>query len=81
MRNLGEILRDINAKDLVAGAEKFSDLNIFITLDNDWLENHIEDQKDTEGILSGHVVAIKDNINVKGLTQTCGSKFLSNYVS
>ena len=74
-------MRDINAKDLVAGAEKFSDLNIFITLDNDWLENHIEDQKDTEGILSGHVVAIKDNINVKGLTQTCGSKFLSNYVS
>jgi len=33
------------------------------------------------GLLSGKVIAVKSNINVKGLHASCGSRVLENYVS
>ncbi len=50
--------------------------NIFTTLDRKWLERHIENQKDKPGLLSGRLIAIKDNFNVEGLPVSCGSAFL-----
>jgi len=58
-----------------------TDNRVFITLDRKWLFKHIDEQSDIDGPLSGKIIAVKDNINVKGLPTTCGSRILSSYVS
>jgi len=70
---------DLNS--LLGKAEELSHLNIFTHLDRDWLEHHCEAQSGVQGPLSGKAVAVKDNINVRGLAQSCGSAFLRSYVS
>lgn len=49
-----------------------TDLNIYITEEARTSE--------TEGILSGRDVAVKDNLAVQGMRTTCGSKMLKDYV-
>ena len=71
----------MNAENLISAADELKGLNMFTTLDRKWLENHIKDQQDNEGKLSGCIIAIKDNINVMGLPQTCASQFLKPYKS
>jgi aspartyl-tRNA(Asn)/glutamyl-tRNA(Gln) amidotransferase subunit A len=54
-------------------------IKAFISINKD-IENEIEKQK-TIKPLNGMVFAIKDNINVKGMETTCGSKILKEYIS
>ncbi len=58
-----------------------SDNPVFITLDKNWLHKHIGEQIKIQGPLSGKIIAVKDNINVKGLPTTCGSRILQSYKS
>lgn len=57
------------------------DLNIMTQVDEKYLEKHAASQAEIKGSLSGKLIAIKDNINVKGLRTSCGSKFLKNYIA
>ncbi len=54
-------------------------IGAFISI-NENIENEFEKQKNVKP-LNGMVFAIKDNINVKGMETTCGSKILKGYVS
>ncbi len=74
---LDELYRDIEN----------SSLNAYITLMKEYaykqaekIEKNIKDKK-SYGKLLGVPIAIKDNINIKGVKTTCGSKILSNFVS
>lgn len=57
------------------------DLNIMTQVDEAWLKAHAKEQAGVKGSLSGQLIAIKDNINVKGLANSCGSEFLKNYIA
>jgi aspartyl-tRNA(Asn)/glutamyl-tRNA(Gln) amidotransferase subunit A len=57
------------------------DLNIMTKVDETWLSAHEKEQSVITGPLSGKLIAIKDNINVTGLPNTCGSEFLKNYIA
>ncbi|MFA6618101.1 MAG: Asp-tRNA(Asn)/Glu-tRNA(Gln) amidotransferase subunit GatA [Candidatus Neomarinimicrobiota bacterium] len=57
------------------------DLNIMTQVDEKWLEKHAASQAEIKGSLSGKLIAIKDNINVKGLQNSCASEFLKNYIA
>ncbi|MDZ7822100.1 MAG: Asp-tRNA(Asn)/Glu-tRNA(Gln) amidotransferase subunit GatA [Candidatus Marinimicrobia bacterium] len=67
--------------DFIRKYESTRDLNIMVTVDSSWLEDHVRKQSSVKGPLSGKTVVVKDNINVRGLPCTCGSMFLKNYVS
>lgn len=54
---------------------------VFITLDRDWLWKHVKEQSGIQGPLSDKIIAVKDNINVRGLPNTCGSRILENFIS
>lgn len=56
-------------------------LNIMTQVDETWLKVHANEQAKVNGSLSGKLIAIKDNINVKGLANSCGSEFLKNYIA
>jgi aspartyl-tRNA(Asn)/glutamyl-tRNA(Gln) amidotransferase subunit A len=61
-------------------------LNAFISIlgDRALAKAKVVDEKlkqSRAGKLAGLIVAIKDNINIKGEKTTCGSKILSNFVS
>ncbi len=61
---------------------KKNELNTFITFDEEYIDKQIEELKDKDDLpLYGLPVGIKDNIAVKGLKLTCGSKMLKDYVS
>jgi aspartyl-tRNA(Asn)/glutamyl-tRNA(Gln) amidotransferase subunit A len=60
---------------------KKEDLNIMTTVDADRLQREYAEQRDNQGPLAGKLIVIKDNINVKGLPCSCGSRFLKNYIS
>lgn len=81
-----ESLRDYY-NDLDKLIESKKDLNVFITYDKSFvdeqIEKLIEKAKNNEnlGKMFGVAVSVKDNINVKDLKMTCGSKMLEDYVS
>ena len=68
-------------KDFLNKYKDTKDLNIMTQVDETWLNDHFEKQKSINGSLSGKLIAIKDNINVKGLPNSCGSEFLKNYIA
>ena len=73
--------------DLDKLIESKKDLNVFITYDKSFVDQQveklIEKSKNNEklGKMFGVAVSVKDNINVKDLKMTCGSKMLEDYVS
>lgn len=56
-------------------------LNTMITVDEAALRREYESQKSRRGLLSEKLIIVKDNINVKGLPCSCGSRFLENYIA
>lgn len=78
--------KKIKPKDLVIEAferiEKEKDLNAFITLDKEGALNRAEALEHVEptSMLYGIPIAIKDNINTKGLRTTCASRMLENFI-
>lgn len=81
-----ESLKDFY-NDLDKLIESKKDLNVFITYDKSFVDQQveklIEKAKNNEklGKMFGVAVSVKDNINVKDLKMTCGSKMLEDYVS
>ena len=83
---------EVSAKSLVEKSlsiinEKNGEINAFITICGDSARQTAEnldklsaDEK-KKLPLCGIPVALKDNINVKGVRMTCGSKMLENYIS
>ncbi|MDZ7795953.1 MAG: Asp-tRNA(Asn)/Glu-tRNA(Gln) amidotransferase subunit GatA [Candidatus Marinimicrobia bacterium] len=67
--------------DFLQRHHETQDLNMMITVDSPWLVDHAKKQLSVQGPLSHKLIAVKDNINVKGLPTTCGSAFLSHYIS
>jgi aspartyl-tRNA(Asn)/glutamyl-tRNA(Gln) amidotransferase subunit A len=65
--------------------ERDGEINAFIELNpNVLMEAREVDKKIKKGRagkLAGLVIAVKSNINVRGLRATCGSKTLENYVA
>ncbi|MFP3945676.1 MAG: Asp-tRNA(Asn)/Glu-tRNA(Gln) amidotransferase subunit GatA [Archaeoglobaceae archaeon] len=80
-----EKLETERASDLISNLldkVKSSDLNSYITLNE---QNALElaekyDKGNLKGKLAGVPVAVKDNITTRGLTTTCASRILHNYV-
>jgi len=68
-------------QDFLKKYNETHNLNIMTTVDEPWLNEHAAIQANVQGTLSGKLIAIKDNINVKGLPNTCGSNFLKNYIA
>lgn len=71
----------VSLQSLKEKAEQARIYNIFTQFDPSWLSIHIEEQAGIDGPLSGKVIAIKDNINVRGLNASCGSAMLKDYRS
>ena len=87
IRELHELLVSgkIKPKDLVLEAiDKLenSDLNAFITVCKDEALKRAEELEnaDKSSMLYGIPIAIKDNINTKGIRTTCASHMLENFV-
>ncbi|WP_300409825.1 Asp-tRNA(Asn)/Glu-tRNA(Gln) amidotransferase subunit GatA [Lagierella sp.] len=68
-------------EELIKKIKDSSDLNIFITFDEQDVKSQIEELKNkkNKGRLYGVPVTLKDNISYKGLRMTCGSKALENF--
>ncbi|MDU7299304.1 MAG: amidase, partial [Finegoldia magna] len=81
-----ESLRDYYS-DLDKLIESKKDLNVFITYDKSFVNQQVEkliekaNKNENLGKMFGIAVSVKDNINVKDLKMTCGSKMLEDYVS
>jgi len=57
-------------------------LNIFLHVNENVLEEAKKlDEKKEKGRLYGYIIAVKSNINVKGMITNCASKVLENYVA
>jgi len=60
--------------------QKGKKINAFLQINPNVLQEAKEiDSKKKKGRLNGMVIAVKSNINVLGLTASCGSKTLENY--
>ncbi|SVE40602.1 uncharacterized protein METZ01_LOCUS493456, partial [marine metagenome] len=57
-----------------------SNLNCFTYNLSDFARSYL-DSDDKKGKLAGKLIAVKDNINIKGYPTTCVSKILNNYKS
>ncbi|NOZ57968.1 MAG: Asp-tRNA(Asn)/Glu-tRNA(Gln) amidotransferase subunit GatA [Euryarchaeota archaeon] len=75
--NVARYLEAIEARDGEVNA--FIELNPHAEQEARRVDERIEEGK--AGKLAGLVVAVKSNINVRGLRATCASKTLENYVS
>lgn len=87
IKELHELLVEekVTPKDLVLEAFErieHSDYNAFITLDKEGALKRCDELKeqDKSSMLYGIPIAIKDNINTKGLRTTCASHMLENYI-
>lgn len=64
--------------------EENNDLNSFITLNKseaiDYARKLGNEEVETDNLLWGIPIAIKDNISTKGIRTTCASRMLENYV-
>ena len=87
IRELHELLVSgkVKPKDLVLEAInklESSDLNAFITICKDEALKRAEELEsaDKSSMLYGIPIAIKDNINTKGIRTTCASHMLENFV-
>ncbi len=73
-------------REILSVTEKREEtVNAYITLSNDiMVQAEAADKAIAEGKsihpLAGIPIAVKDNISVKGIPATCGSKMLSNYI-
>src|SRR5688572_6153172 len=54
-------------------------LNAFLEIDRSGALKRTESLTGQEGVLAGIPIAIKDNICVRGLQTSCGSRILGNY--
>ncbi|MDD4497212.1 MAG: Asp-tRNA(Asn)/Glu-tRNA(Gln) amidotransferase subunit GatA, partial [Methanosarcinaceae archaeon] len=77
-------IKESSAEEVTAGyletIEK-SKINGYVTVSGRALEKAKKiDSEGHEGPLAGVPIAIKDNISVKGLPNSCGSRMLENYV-
>ncbi|MDO5755628.1 MAG: Asp-tRNA(Asn)/Glu-tRNA(Gln) amidotransferase subunit GatA [Tissierellia bacterium] len=61
--------------------EELEDLNIFISYDEEKVKKRLDEieQKDEKGALYGIPFTLKDNISMKGMGLTCGSKMLKDF--
>src|ERR1044071_1312991 len=82
--NTAETIR-ARVERAVDGAERLNDtLNAFLQIDRDGALNRADElgaagEQASRGALYGVPVALKDNICVRGLQATCGSRILANY--
>lgn len=82
------VSKEITPLDLVEEAykriEDNMDLNCFITLNKteaiEYAKNLSEEEVDTNNLLWGIPIAIKDNISTKEIRTTCASHMLDNYI-
>lgn len=72
-------------KECYSRIEENSDLNSFITLNKtgaiEYARKLSEEEVETDNLLWGIPIAIKDNISTKDIRTTCASKMLENYVA
>ncbi len=66
--------------------ETAGELNAFISVFPDWAREQARAveakiQSGSAGKLAGMVVAVKDNLNIRGRRTTCGSRMLENFVA
>jgi len=74
-QKLKKYLAEIEKND-----KKGKKINAFLQLNPNALEEARKiDNKKKKGKLAGKIIAVKANINVKGLNASCGSKTLENY--
>lgn len=67
-------------KEIAKNDKKGKKINSFLQLNPNALkEARVIDGKKRKGRLAGHIIAVKANINVKGLNASCASKVLENY--
>ena len=75
VQKLQSYLKEIEKND-----KKGKKINAFLELNPNAIEEAKKiDSKSKKGKLAGKIIAVKSNINVKGLTTSCASKTLENY--
>src|SRR3989344_4585725 len=75
VQKLQSYLKEIEKND-----KKGKKINAFLELNPNAIEEAKKiDSKSKKGKLAGKIIAVKSNINVKGLTTNCASKTLENY--
>lgn len=70
-----------NIRQFLDSCREHENLNIMKAVDSNRLEKEYKSGKMQQGLLSGKLIIVKDNINVKGMPCTCGSRFLENYIA
>jgi aspartyl-tRNA(Asn)/glutamyl-tRNA(Gln) amidotransferase subunit A len=76
----GEITARRAVQSSLDGAEKLNEsLNAFLEIDRSGALQRAGSITDQAGVLAGIPVAIKDNICVRGLQASCGSRILGDY--
>ena len=70
-----------NVEFSIDAAERLNEtVNAFLEIDREGaLRRAAEIEKENSGVLAGVPIAIKDNICVSGMQNSCGSKILGDY--
>src|ERR1051325_10291684 len=73
--------RDVAARSLDAAERLNGTLNAFLQIDREGALRRAQelDEEAGGGVLRGIPVALKDNICVRGMQATCGSRILAGY--